>query len=157
MNKLLREIKDISLKIYDELGAVDEDSIQVAMSIELSKLKISHLRETTIQVYYDGHPLRRFELDFLISPHSDLKKHLIIETKLSSKISDEHRQQLRNYLRSAPLNNLKELKEINMGLLINFKKTEKYKNGTNEIPNEKVDIELWQMKNNQFQQIGVKI
>ena len=33
MNKLLKEIKDISLKIYDELGAVDEDSIQVAMSI----------------------------------------------------------------------------------------------------------------------------
>ena len=24
-------------------------------------------------------------------------------------------------------------------------------------PTEKVDIELWQMKNNQFQQIGVKI
>ena len=44
-----------------------------------------------------------------------------------------------------------------MGLLINFKKTEKYKNGTNETPTEKVDIELWQMKNNQFQQIGVKI
>ena len=91
--------------------------------------------------------MRRFELDFLVSPSIDLKKYFIIETKLSSKITDEHRQQLRNYLRSAPLNNLKELKEINMGMLLNFRKTEKYKNGINEIPNGKIDIELWEIKN----------
>ena len=87
MKDFLKEIKKISEKVYDELGPVDEDSIQVALSIELSKLKISHLRETTIQVYYDGHPLRRFELDFLVSPSIDLKKYFIIETKLSSKIT----------------------------------------------------------------------
>ena len=155
MKDFLKEIKKISEKVYDELGPVDEDSIQVALSIELSKLKISHLRETTIQVYYDGHPLRRFELDFLVSPSIDLKKYFILETKLSSKSTDEHRQQLRNYLRSAPLNNLKELKEINMGMLLNFRKTEKYKNGINEIPNGKIDIELWEIKNNEFQQIGI--
>ena len=54
MKSFISKIKQASEKIYDELGTVDEDSIQVALSIELAKLKISHLRETSIQVYIDA-------------------------------------------------------------------------------------------------------
>ena len=147
MKKFISKIKEVSEKIYDELGTINEDSIQVALSIELAKLKISHLRETSIQVYYDGHPLRRFELDFLITPNNDLNEHIIIEAKVASKISDEHRQQLRNYLKSAPMNNLEQLKKINKGIILNFVKTEKYKDGTNQIPEEKVNLEIWEFKN----------
>ena len=43
----------------------------------------------------------------------DLNEHVIIEVKVSAKISDENRQQLRNYLKSAPLNNSENLKKIN--------------------------------------------
>ena len=153
MKKFISKIKKVSEKIYDELGTIDEDSIQVALSIELAKLNISHLRETTIQVYYDGHPLRRFELDFLITPNDDLKEHVIIEVKVNSKISDEHRQQLRNYLKSAPMNNLEQLKKINKGIILNFTKTEKYKDGTNQIPEEKVNLEIWEFKNDKLNRV----
>ena len=153
MKKFISKIKKVSEKIYDELGTIDEDSIQVALSIELAKLNISHLRETTIQVYYDGHPLRRFELDFLITPNDDLKEHVIIEVKVSSKISDEHRQQLRNYLKSAPMNNLEQLKKINKGIILNFTKLEKYKDGTNQIPEEKVNLEIWEFKNDKLNRV----
>ena len=153
MKKFISKIKKASEKIYDELGTIDEDSIQVALSIELAKLNISHLRETTIQVYYDGHPLRRFELDFLITPNDDLKEHVIMEVKVYSKISDEHRQQLRNYLKSAPMNNLEQLKKINKGIILNFTKTEKYKDGTNQIPEEKVNLEIWEFKNDKLNRV----
>ncbi len=153
MKKFISKIKKVSEKIYDELGTIDEDSIQVALSIELAKLNISHLRETTIQVYYDGHPLRRFELDFLITPNDDLKEHVIIEVKVNSKISDEHRQQLRNYLKSAPMNNLEQLKRINKGIILNFTKTEKYKDGTNQTPEEKVNLEIWEFKNDKLNRV----
>ena len=153
MKKFVENIKKISEKIYDEIGCIEEKYLQVALSIELDKLKIPHLRETNIQVYYDSHPLGLFEFDFLIYPHDDLKDHIIIETKLSSKINDDHRQQLKNYLKSAPLNSHEVIKKIKQGLLLNFKKAEKYKDGVNEIPDDKIDIEVWNYKNNQFKQI----
>ena len=78
-----------------------------------------------------------------IRTHGDLKDHIIIETKLSSKINDAHRQQLKNYLKSAPLNSHEVIKKIKQGLLLNFKKAEKYKDGVNEIPDDKIDIEVW--------------
>ena len=52
-------------------------------------IRISKNLRTNIQVYYDTHPLGLFEFDFLIYPHGDLKEHIIIETKLSSKINDK--------------------------------------------------------------------
>ena len=82
-----------------------------------------------------------------------MKDHIIIETKLSSKINDDHRQQLKNYLKSAPLNSHEVIKKIKQGLLLNFKKAEKYKDGVNEIPDDKIDIEVWNYENNKFKQI----
>ena len=76
-----------------------------------------------------------------------LNEIILIETKLSSKINDDHRQQLKNYLRSAPLNSHVDIKKINKGILLNFKKVEKFKDGINEIPDDKIDIEVWTLKN----------
>lgn len=70
--------------------------------------------------------------------------------KLASKIDDTSRQQLKTQLRSAPLNNHEIIKKITQGMLINFKKSEKYKDGVNEIPEEKFDIEVWEYKKNKF-------
>ena len=68
MQKFIKQIRKISEKIYDEIGGIDEDSIQVALSVEFDKCKINYLRETNIQLFYESHPLRLFELDFLIYP-----------------------------------------------------------------------------------------
>ena len=53
------------------------------------------------------------------------------------------------------MNSLKEVKKISKGLLINFKKLEKYKDGTNEPPDDKIEIEIWEFKNKQFNQIHI--
>ena len=38
-------------------------------------------------------------------------------------------------------------------MLLNFKKVEKYKDGVNEVPDEKIDIEIWTYKDKKFKQI----
>ena len=152
MKKLLSEVKKISEKIYDEVGCEKEEHIQIALSIELDKLKISHLRETSIQIYYEKHPIGILELDFLISPWEDLNEYIIFELKLSSKIGNSDRQQLKNQLRSAPFNNHELIKKVTKGVIINFKKEEKYKEGKNEIPQDKVEIEVWEYKKGKFEQ-----
>ena len=152
MKNFLKNINEISEKIYDQLGGTEEKYIQSAISIELDKRNIPHLRESSIQIYYDKHPLGFLELDFIISPHGDLKEYLIIEIKQASKIDDSSRSQLKSQLRSAPLNNHEIIKKVTQGLLINFKKVEKYKDGVNEEPDEKIDVELWELKNGKFKQ-----
>jgi len=152
MKNFLKNINEISEKIYDQLGGTEEKYIQSAISIELDKRNIPHLREPSIQIYYDKHPLGFLELDFIISPHGDLNEYLIIEIKQASKIDDSSRSQLKSQLRSAPLNNHEIIKKVTQGLLINFKKVEKYKDGVNEEPDEKIDIELWEFKNGKFKQ-----
>jgi hypothetical protein len=66
---------------------------------------------------------------------------------------------LRNYLKSAPLNNSENLKKINTGIIVNFKKTEKSKDGVFEeiIDDEKISIEVWEItKNKEFKQIIIE-
>ena len=67
MKNFLKNINEISEKIYDQLGGTEEKYIQSAISIELDKRNIPHLREPSIQIYYDKHPLGFLELDFIIS------------------------------------------------------------------------------------------
>ena len=90
------------------------------------------------------------ELDFIISPHGDLQEYLIIEMKQASKIDDSNRHQLKSQLRSAPLNNHEIINKVTKGILLNFKKVEKYKEGTNVIPEEKIDLEVWSYKDNKL-------
>jgi len=147
MKKFIDNLKIISEKIYDQIGGTEEKHIQAALSIEFDKLKIPHLREPSIQIYYDKHPLGFLELDFIVSPHGDLEEYLIIEIKQASKVENVSRHQLKSQLRSAPLNNHEIIKKVSKGILLNFKKVEKYEEGTNEIPEEKIDLEIWAFKN----------
>ena len=39
MKKFLSSIKQVSERIYDEIGCIEEKYLQVALSIELDKLK----------------------------------------------------------------------------------------------------------------------
>ena len=151
MKKFISKLKSISNTVYDELGAgFEERTIQTAIGIELTKNNIKFLREVSIEVFYKGHPLGLFELDFLIYPCMDLNKPVIIETKVTSKLNDTARQQLKNYLRSAPMNNNEDLKKVENGVLINFKVQEIFKDGINKTPEDKTSLEVWGFKNNKF-------
>ena len=75
------------------------------------------------------------------------QEYLIIEIKQASKVENVSRHQLKSQLRSAPLNNHEIIKKVSKGILLNFKKVEKYEEGTNEIPEEKIDLENCAFKN----------
>ena len=151
MKKFISKLKSISNTVYNELGAgFEERTIQTAIGIELTKNNIKFLREVSIEVFYKGHPLGLFELDFLIYPCMDLNKPVIIETKVTSKLNDTARQQLKNYLRSAPMNNNEDLKKVEKGILINFKVQEIFEDGVNKTPEDKTSLEVWGFNNNKF-------
>ena len=151
MKKFISKLKSISNTVYNELGAgFEERTMQTAIGIELTKNNIKFLREVSIEVFYKGHPLGLFELDFLIFPCMDLSEPVIIETKVASKLTDDYKQQLKNYLRSAQLNNNEDLQKVKKGILINFKKSEIFKEGINKIPEDKTSLEIWELKNNKL-------
>ena len=153
MKNFLNKIESLSLKIYQQLSGMDEKHFQIALGIEFRKNKIDFMREAGVELFYETNPIGLHELDFLITPCLDLKVPLIIETKVGSNITEDSRQQLRNYLRSATLNKNAIIKKINTGLLINFKKSETFIDSNRkkkELSN--VEIEVWKLEKNKFTQ-----
>ena len=154
MKKFISKIENISLKVFKQLSGLLEQHFQTALGIELRKNKIDFMREAGLELFYDNHPIGLHELDFLITPCYDLKEPLIIETKVESSISDTHRQQLRNYLRSAKRNDNAIIKKIKIGLILNFKKSEVFtENVRKRKETQDIQIEVWILDKNKFTQL----
>ena len=153
MKNFLKLIEKISHKVYRQLSGMDEKHFQIALGIEFRKNKIDFMREAGVELFYETNPIGLHELDFLITPCLDLNIPLIIETKVGSNITEDSRQQLRNYLRSATLNKNAIIKKINTGLLINFKKSETFID-SNRKKKELLDVEIevWKLEKNKFTQ-----
>ena len=154
MKKFLGKIESISKKVFKQLSGLNEQYFQTALGIEFRKNKIDFMREAGLELFYDNHPLGLHELDFLITPCFDLKEPIIIETKVGSGIGEEHRQQLKNYLRSAIKNDNAIIKKIKVGMILNFKKTEVFVEGVKkrkETPD--VEFEVWTLEKNKFKQL----
>ena len=154
MKKFISKIESISSKVFFELSGLLELHFQIALGIEFRKNKINFMREAGLELFYDKYPLGLHELDFLITPCYDLKEPLIIETKVEASISDTHRQQLRNYLRSALKNENAIVKKIKIGLILNFKKSEVFIDSSRkkkEVQN--IQIEVWKLEKNKFLQL----
>ena len=151
MKKFNSIIFKIANKIYSQLSGFEEKYYQSALGIELRKKKIDFMREAGLELFYEDHPLGLHELDFLITPCYDLKEPLILETKVGSTISDSHRQQLKNYLRSATKNKNVIIKNIEMGMILNFNNNEQI---TKTIKKKKeiqdIEIEIWKYNKNKF-------
>ena len=143
----IKTLERLSNIVYRELGdGFDEDLYQRGLAFEFRREKIDYLRETNIETFYKNQMLALRELDFLIPKQKnksfDLKEPLIIECKYDTKLSDRHRSQLRQYLKSIPLNSTKELKSIKQGILLNWQKTNVY-DETRVAARTPIQIELW--------------
>ena len=144
-------ILKISNKIHSQLSGFEEKYYQSALGIEFRKKKIDFMREAGLELFYEDYPLGLHELDFLITPCYDLKEPLIIETKVGSTISDSHRQQLKNYLRSASKNKNVIIKNIEIGMILNFNNTEQITKGLRKKKETKdIEMEVWKYKKNKF-------
>mgnify|MGYP001168925095 FL=1 len=143
----IKTLERLSNLVYKELGdGFDEDLYQRGLAFEFRREKIDYLRETNIETFYKNQMLALRELDFLIPKQKNksfnLKEPLIIECKYDTKLSDRHRSQLRQYLKSIPLNSTKELKSIKQGILLNWQKTNVY-DETRVAAKTPIQIELW--------------
>ena len=145
--EFLKHLERLAKVVYKELGdGFDEDLYQRGMAFEFRKANIEYLRETNIETFYKNQMLALRELDFLIPKQKNkyfkIIRPLIIECKYDSKISDRHRSQLRQYLKSVPYNSTKELKETDHGVLLNWQKSNIY-DETRVASETPIQIELW--------------
>ena len=153
----IKILEKLANTVYKELGdGFDEDLYQRGLAFEFRKSKIDYLRETNIETFYKNQMLALRELDFL-SPKQknkdfNLTSPLIIECKYDSKLSDRHRSQLRQYLKSIPLNSTNELKSITHGILLNWQKTNTY-DETRVASETPIQIELWSFDKKQDMQL----
>ena len=93
--------------VYKQLGSGFLEAVyQEALEYQLRKDGIPFESQKLIQIYYDGIPLRQsYKADILCFDK------IIIELKSVSKIANEHKAQLLNYLKATGLE---------LGLLANF-------------------------------------
>ena len=136
--------------VYNELGSgFNESVLQSALAIEFRENKIKYLREPHIEIYYKEQVLGLDRPDFVLLPpvkkNWELNDPIIVETKVSMKLSNENRQQLKSYLKSFPRNKNSTLQKTAAGILVNFLKTEEF--GEQENDKLKVEIECWEYKN----------
>jgi len=96
--------------VHNELGAgLNESIYQEGLELELQSQNIFYERELEVHPFYQGKQMKAtFRLDFLCL------KNVIVECKAVTKLSNEHRAQLFNYMR---------LTKIKAGILVNFAPT----------------------------------
>jgi GxxExxY protein len=94
-------------EVHNKLGSGFLESVyQEAMEIELRKENIPFISQKMLQIYYDNKPLTQyFKADIICF------EKILLELKAVSKITNEHKAQIMNYLTAT---------KIKLGLLINF-------------------------------------
>ena len=111
------EINDITYKIigavykvYNNLGpGLLESAYKIAMVHELSKQNIKVDTEVSIDIEYDGEPIKNvYRIDLLVEDS------VVVELKSVSKLKDIHHKQLLTYMKLA---------KKPVGLLVNFNTT----------------------------------
>ena len=95
------------MEVYSEKGCgFLEPVYQESLEIEFELVQLAFVAKSRIPLSYKGHPLtQRYESDFVCFDK------IILEIKAASRIVDEHRAQLLNYLHATG---------FKLGLLVNF-------------------------------------
>jgi len=101
------EIMGACFEVYKEKGCGFLESVyQECLELELTDRKIPFQAQPELAVTYKGRALKsRFKPDFICY------EKIILELKAVSGLTDEHRAQVQNYLRTTGLK---------LGLLVNF-------------------------------------
>jgi GxxExxY protein len=107
-DKLTREIIESIIVVHSILGpGFAEQIYQRALAIELKKKGLRFATEAEIVIAYEGQPIGRHRLDFLIDDK------VIVELKTVEELGKAHYAQVRSYLRATGLD---------VALLVNFSK-----------------------------------
>ena len=96
----------VSKKIFETLGpGFSERVYHNALEVELRRAGVQYETEKILPVVYEGHTVGNLRADLVVSGHT------IVELKSVTKLKDEFRTQVRNYLR---------LTGLEVGYLVNF-------------------------------------
>lgn len=106
--ELSDKIIELAIKIHKKLGpGFVEKVYEKALSYELRKEGMKHVKQKLIDIEYEGVPLGGQRVDFLIEDK------IIVELKAVSELNDIHYAQMISYLKTA---------NKRVGLLLNFAK-----------------------------------
>lgn len=107
--KIIRSFYDV----YDELGAGFLESVyRNSLQISLENYGINYQQEEKINVYYKNQIVGEFRADLII------ENKVLIEIKACKEFNQTHTSQIINYLKAT---------NIEIGLLVNFGPTLKFK------------------------------
>lgn len=96
----------VAQNIWDELGpGYSERVYHNAFEVALRKRNIPYETERILPIFYEGHNIGNLRSDLIVD------RTLIVELKSTSRLTDQFRNQIRNYMK---------LTGINEGLLVNF-------------------------------------
>ena len=156
--KFLSTIENLAQEVYENLGDGFSEAIyQRALAVEFRANKIDYLRETVIELFYKDQMVGTGEIDFFFPIQKNkfftLETPIIIETKYSTKLEDNHRAQLRQYLHSAKLNKTAVFKNLQFGALLNWQKKVSYEQ-KRITPESEVSMELWKFTKSSFSLLG---
>jgi GxxExxY protein len=99
-------LKNISTKIFEKLGpGYSERVYHNAFEVELRLRGIPYETEKILPVIYEGHTVGNLRADLIVDGRT------IVELKSTTKLKDEFRNQVRNYIR---------LTGLESGYLVNF-------------------------------------
>lgn len=97
---------EIFSNVYTELGPCHTESVyHRALEVELRCANIPYDTEVIVPVRYKNHTVGNVRCDLIIDGE------IIVELKSVTKLTEDHRQQLRNYLK---------ILNKPMGILVNF-------------------------------------
>jgi len=115
------KIKKLGEEVRKHLGCGFTEAIyQNALAIEFRKNKIDYLKEVNIEIFYKEESVGVDRPDFIITKCDGFLKPILLELKVTDRISDNHRVQLRSYCTSLPHNNNPVLTNFAGGILMAF-------------------------------------
>lgn len=151
IEKICRDLFDCGDRVHKALGGGFTEAVnQNALTIEFREMGLPYLKEVNIEIFYRGHSIGTDRPDFVLLPTKKkgwrLDEPLVLETKVAAKLTDDHRQQLKTYLKSLPRNKNTDISSATKGVLLRFSKSETYSDeeDAGQPPKQpEVEVEFW--------------
>ena len=95
LDQLVYDVIGVGMRVHSSLGpGLLESTYTEAFVVELARQGIAYEREVSVQIEYEGRPIKRGRLDLVI------EKQVIVELKTVSQLHSIHSSQMLTYLRA---------------------------------------------------------
>jgi GxxExxY protein len=123
LKSIALKVKKLGEEVRKHLGCgFNETIFQNALAIEFRKSRIEYLKEVNIEIFYKGESVGVDRPDFIITKIAGCRSPILLEVKVSDRINDDYRAQLKSYCTSLPKNNNPILHDFAGGILLTFPK-----------------------------------